>query len=336
MLHSQLLLNTLQFSRGERVLLLNSARDPIVQTASRQGATLVLAEDNIAAAQEANRLSGKTLQHLAFHDYILHSPGADMDIAMLNLLYQPSNAWMFYGVQLAFYALRPGGRLYVVGAKNRGIASVGKRMQERFGNLETLERSKGEHLLCSQKQDAATNLLAPEVQPLQLFAESKLDEGTALLLDALEINSADKALDIGCGAGFIGLSIAQRALQGQVTMVDASLAAVAAAGLAIEQSGLKNIRVLASNGVQAVLGQRFDLIATNPPFHQGGIQTTEIAQRFISEAAQVLAPKGSFYLVANRFLKYEPTLQAHFQHVVEVAGNTRYKVIRASAAKIGG
>src|SRR5947209_5940809 len=136
-----------------------------------------------------------------------------------------------------------------------------------------------------------------------------------LLLDALEVRPTDEALDIGCGAGFIGLHIARLASQGHVTMVDVSLATVAVAQRRVEESGLTNIKVLPSDGAQAVLQQRFDLVVTNPPFHQGGIQTTEIAERFIRQAAQVLRPHGRFYLVANRFLKYEPTLKAHFRTV---------------------
>ena len=55
----------------------------------------------------------------------------------------------------------------------------------------------------------------------------------------------------------------------------------------------------------------------------------EVRERFIREAAQVLRPRGRLYLVANRFLKYEPRLQTCFQSVGEVGGNTRYKVLRA-------
>ena len=118
-------------------------------------------------------------------------------------------------------------------------------------------------------------------------------------------------------------------------MVDASLATVDAAQHTIEQSGLTNVRVVPSDGAQAVLAQRFDLVVTNPPFHQGGIQTTEIAERFIRQAAQVLRPRGRFYLVANRFLKYEPTLRTCFKTVEEVGGNSRYKVLRALSPSQG-
>ena len=112
-------------------------------------------------------------------------------------------------------------------------------------------------------------------------------------------------------------------------MVDASLAAIDAARRTVEQNGLTNVQVLQSDGAQAVLSQRFDLVVTNPPFHHGGIQTTEIAERFIRQAGQVLRPRGRFYLVVNRFLKYEPTLKACFKTVEEVGGNSRYKVLRA-------
>jgi len=162
------------------------------------------------------------------------------------------------------------------------------------------------------------------------FAGDKMDEGTRLLIESLEVHTTDIALDIGCGTGYIGMHIAHLARKGHVTMVDASLVAVDVAQNLIEQSGMTNVQVLASNGTQAVKAQRFDLIVTNPPFHLGGIQTIEIGERFIREAAQVLRPRGRFYLVANRFLKYEPTMRTCFHSVEEVGGNTSYKVLLAT------
>ena len=356
---------------------------------------ITLAEDNIASLHEAEQqsLPLHNLRHVPFHEYALKEPPATMDIAIMNLLYQPAKAWMIYALQVANYALKPGARLYVVGAKDRGILSIAKQMEEIFGNVETLLISKGYRVVSSYKRagvsghptgknisahdarysaiisahdenpfdggeaggssnsqknsahdaryltqisahggnaPAASALLAALHGP-SVFAQGKLDEGTRLLIEALEVRPTDSALDIGCGAGFIGLHIARQATRGHVTMVDASLVSVALARQNIAESGLTNITVLPSDGAQAVLSQRFDLVVTNPPFHQGGIQTTGIAERFIREASQVLRPAGRFYLVANRFLKYEPTLRAHFQKVEEVAGNSRFKVLRALA-----
>ena len=335
MLHSRLLADTVQLAADKQVLILNSAADPFVPIAAQQLSTgaITLAEDNIAnlqAAQTALAQIQRNSTHIALHKYISHYPPATMDVAVMNLLYQASNAWIAYELQVAAYALKPGGLLYVVGAKDRGILSVAKRMQELFGNVETLAISKGHRLVCSIQPQQADTRHADTQHGAILFAGGRLDEGTQLLLEALEVRATDEALDIGCGAGFIGIHIAKLAREGNVTMVDASLAAVDAVRQIVEQDGLANIAVLPSDGAQAVLSQRFDLVVTNPPFHLGGLQTTEVAERFIREAAQVLRPRGRFYLVANRFLKYEPIMRTCFATVEEVRGNTRYKVLRCT------
>lgn len=334
MLQSHLLHDTVQLSAGDHVLILNSAADPFVPLAAQQvgTGTVLLAEDNIAVLQQQSLTSASNIQFVPFHTYILHQPTGTIATAIMNLLYQPASAWVLYGLHVATHALQPGGYLYVVGAKERGILAAGKRMQDFFGNVETLEISKGHRVLRSRKR---AQIALPPPPDLAVFAHNQLDEGTRLLLEALEIHSTDEALDIGCGAGFIGMHIARQVSKGTVTMVDASLAAVAAAQHAIQQSGLANIEALPGDGVRAVLERRFDLVVTNPPFHLGGIQTSEIAERFIRGAARVLRSRGRFYLVANRFLKYEPVLQACFQQVEEVGGNTRYKVLLSRSRKVG-
>ena len=398
MLHSSLLHETVQLAIDDRVLILNSAADPFALEAAQRlsAGELILAEDNIATLTQMNKSVGVDLslltpimnvnakiqpsvgadlsrpspiyrpqlrvRHVPYHEYTLYEAPATIDVAIMNMLYQPSNAWMIYGLQVAAYVLKPGGCLYVQGAKDRGVLSIAKRMQSLFGNLETLVISKGQRVVCSYMENN-TSAWRPQGAPLHVstapnalnviaplagarstnqfpsllptaFAEGKLDEGTRLLLEALKVNATDIALDIGCGAGYMGIHIARLANKGQVTMVDASLAAVDAARHMVEQSGMTNVQVLASDGTQSVKAQRFDLVVTNPPFHLGGIHTTEIAKRFIREAAQVLRPRGRFYLVANRFLKYEPTLQACFHSVEEVGGNTRYKVLLATDARM--
>ncbi|HEY0755382.1 MAG TPA: methyltransferase [Ktedonobacteraceae bacterium] len=329
-----LLAETVQYNPGERLLILNSASDPCVPHLAKRAGELVLAEDSVAAyaqAQTALRGLGRDGAHfrqVAFHEYTACEEPGTMDVAVMNILYQPNSMWMQYGVQLAAYALKSGGRLYIAGAKDRGILSLAKRVQELFGNLETQAISKGQRVIYALKREQRANVLvAPH---LAAFADGKMDEGTALLLEALEVHITENALDLGCGSGLLGAHIAERASRGNVTLVDASLTSVAAARRLLAERALTNTRVLASDGIQAVSQQRFSLVATNPPFHLGGIQTTAVAERFIREAAQVLLPRGRLYLVANRFLKYEPTLHTCFGEVAEIAGNSRFKVLRAT------
>ncbi len=329
-----MLFDFVRFTSADHVLVLNSAADPFVPLAARSltSGILLLAEDNIATLGSVLQSFPTRVQHGAYHDYMLSHPPATMDIAAMNILYQPANSWMSYGLQVAAFALKPSGRLYVSGPKDRGILTITKRMKEIFGNVETLTISKGQRVLCSQVRSASPSR-SVSIAPLQVFADNKLDEGTRLLLDVMKVDASDQALDLGCGAGFIGLQMAREACRGQVTMVDASLVAVAAAQQSVTEQCLTNVRVLPSDSTQAVRDQRFSLIATNPPFHQGGVQTLQIAERFIRDAALILTQKGRFYLVANRFLKYEPTLLSCFLDVQEVGGDARYKVLLATDAQ---
>jgi len=148
MFHVHLLSDTVQLAADDQLLILNSAADPFVPVAAHQlpMGTIILAEDNIAALQSAQAgiahaggTASQRLQHVAFHRYAAHYPPGTMNVAVINLLYQPSKAFITYGLEVAQYALKPGGHLYVSGAKNRGILSVARRMHEQFGNVETLD-----------------------------------------------------------------------------------------------------------------------------------------------------------------------------------------------------
>src|SRR5437763_15499799 len=105
LLPSHLLADTAQLAPDNQVLFLNSAADPFVSLAARQltTGTIMLAEDNIAslhmALQEAehNGLHANQLRHVAFHEYTLREQPATMDVAIMNLLYQPGNRSIIYG-----------------------------------------------------------------------------------------------------------------------------------------------------------------------------------------------------------------------------------------------
>ena len=172
MLHSSLLHETVQLAIDDRVLILNSAADPFMLEAAQSLSTgeLILAEDNLASLQQFNKLVGTDvssvntpvgadvsrpspmyrpqlhMRHVPFHEYTLREAPATIDVAILNILYQPSNAWMIHALQVAAYALKPEGRLYVVGAKDRGVLSIAKRMQSLLGTLRHLSLAKGNAL----------------------------------------------------------------------------------------------------------------------------------------------------------------------------------------------
>ncbi len=64
--------------------------------------------------------------------------------------------------------------------------------------------------------------------------------------------------------------------------------------------------------MEAVGDRTFDVVLTNPPFHQEQATTYVVAEQIICDAARILARSGRLYLVANRFLKYEPLIEQAF------------------------
>src|SRR2546421_2845038 len=159
-LQNNLLNNTIQLTPHHHILFLNSAADPFVSTAAQPITTgaITLAEDNIPSLRQAQQQASPShnLRHIPFHEYVSKEPPATIDIAIINLLYQPAKTWTLYGLQVAAYALKPGGQLYVVGAKDRGILSIAKQMEEIFGNVETLLISKGHRVVSSYKREVAS------------------------------------------------------------------------------------------------------------------------------------------------------------------------------------
>ena len=94
-----------------------------------------------------------------------------------------------------------------------------------------------------------------------LFSPREVDEGTSMLLDAIEVASDADCFDLGCGYGAIGLTFARLAPQGETWMVDRDFVAVDYARTNAEANRITNARALLSNGFDAVpADQKLSLI----------------------------------------------------------------------------
>lgn len=163
-----------------------------------------------------------------------------------------------------------------------------------------------------------------------VFGHGKVDEGTRLMLDSIEASLPKKplsVLDMGCGDGIISAWLAARGHQ--VTAVDVSAFAVEACRRTLAANQLSG-RVLESDVYSALGGEQFDLIVSNPPFHQEREITYGPSARLISEAPNHLSAKGQLVLVANAFLPYPDVLESTFGGFETLADNRRFKVYRAA------
>ncbi len=126
-----------------------------------------------------------------------------------------------------------------------------------------------------------------------LFSPKAIDDGTRLLLDHLEWGPHDRALDLGCGYGPIGLAIAAAAPDGHAVLVDKDFVAVEYARRNVELNGIRNAEVLLSNGFSHLGERRFDLIVSNLPAKTN----KEQYYLYFYEALARLSPGGRIWVV---------------------------------------
>ena len=146
-----------------------------------------------------------------------------------------------------------------------------------------------------------------------LFSPREIDEGTKLLLDRIETNQDDDCLDLGCGYGPIGLTLATLANQGKTLLVDKDFVAVKYTKKNIEINHIQNASALMSNGFDQIpQDMLFDVITSNIPAKVG----KELLTLWLYDALSRLKPGGRFYIVTINGLR-----QFMKRYMTEVFGN---------------
>ena len=154
-----------------------------------------------------------------------------------------------------------------------------------------------------------------------VFSKGEVDNGTRLLLEALPEQMSGEILDLGCGWGVIGISIAKKWPECRVTMADVNLRA-----LELSRENAKKNRVetecIESDGMAALAGRTFDAVVTNPPIRAG----RQVIYQMFADAAKSLKPGGALYLVirkqqgAESCIKYLKTIYGEVEKLDRSGG----------------
>lgn len=104
------------------------------------------------------------------------------------------------------------------------------------------------------------------VTPTVLIPRPETELLVELALQRLPADAPCRVLDLGTGSGCIGITIAADRPQAQVTLVDASEAALEIARANAAQWAPANTTLLHSDWYSAVAAERYDLILANPPY----------------------------------------------------------------------
>ena len=126
-----------------------------------------------------------------------------------------------------------------------------------------------------------------------VFSKKMIDFGSQLLLKCLEVDEGETVLDVGCGYGPLGLSLA-KAYGVQATMVDINNRALDLARQNAERNKVE-ATIFQSNIYEQVEGE-FDHVISNPPIRAG----KQVVHEIIEKSQNFLETGGDLTIVIQK------------------------------------
>ena len=166
-----------------------------------------------------------------------------------------------------------------------------------------------------------------------VFSKSNVDEGSyAFLKVLLPLDLGNTILDLGCGYGTIGLTLAKAHEQARITLADVNPRAVALCKRNAELLKLSlRVTILQSDIYEKIEGP-YDSIVVNPPIRAG----KAVTYRMYEEAKQYLIDGGSLYIVIRKAQgapsasKY---IESIFGNITLLKRDKGYYIYRATKSK---
>ncbi len=129
-----------------------------------------------------------------------------------------------------------------------------------------------------------------------VFSKNHVDDATNLLLKTIYDEVRGNVLDVGCGYGVIGITLATNEAVEKVTMLDVNHRALELA----KRNAVKNkvdskTNIIESNGFEKITDS-YEVIVTNPPIRAG----KEVIYKMYEDAKNHLKENGALYIVINK------------------------------------
>lgn len=161
-----------------------------------------------------------------------------------------------------------------------------------------------------------------------VFSADSVDSASKLLIDALPDGIKGSVADLGAGWGYLTAQVlAKNPDITAMHMIEADQTALECAAQNVADPRAKSHWADATTWTAPA---PLNAVIMNPPFHTGRAADPDLGRGFIVTAAKSLSGSGHLWMVANRHLPYEDTLNSCFQSVEEIAGDNRFKIMHAS------
>lgn len=169
-----------------------------------------------------------------------------------------------------------------------------------------------------------------------VFSKNKLDKGSELLIETLlPLELGNNLLDLGCGIGVIGLTLAyfHPGLNLVLSDVNTRALGLCSANAATLKLG-QRVTVLQSDIYTEIEG-KFDSIVSNPPIRAGKKVTYEIYRGALTH----LIDGGSLYIVVRKqqgAISVKSYLEELFGNVTVLARDKGYYILKATKVSLKG
>ncbi len=330
-----------------------------LESAQFEGRGTVLADENFQPSNLpdgldltliSNRIDYQVLEEqgieVKINDFRPDSlTGESQDYLLMRL--PKSKVLSEYLFRLAFWLLKPQGRLIIAGNNQEGVKRIIKESEKQFGHLET-QKLLGKGLRYAHFRKRNTSKLEREellkdpyfeehhfswnelsfTSKAGIYGDQKIDEGSQFLVDALkEIPLSGELLDLGVGYGFLTIALAKEhsldaiyGTENNITAFESCQKNLAANGVSAE--------LFLTNVADGVTCKNIRTIVSNPPFHQGFSTSVHLTERFLAATKSLLHRKGAAYFVVNRFIAIERLAESVHLNVEAIAQNGQFKVLK--------
>lgn len=130
-----------------------------------------------------------------------------------------------------------------------------------------------------------------------VFSKNEVDFGTRLLIESFkEPTIAGDLLDLGCGYGPIGITLANVYQNRQIVMADVNERALDLAKKNAEKNNVSNISIIKSDRLSNLSHHSFAAILTNPPIRAG----KKVIYRMFEESQEALLEHGELWVVIQK------------------------------------
>lgn len=157
-----------------------------------------------------------------------------------------------------------------------------------------------------------------------VFGYKQIDLGSKLLAYTFSNKINGKILDIGCGSGLLSAFLLKKSPNSLITMIDNKESAIISSKETFISNKLK-AKIFYSN-IYSNVSNKFDLIISNPPFHNDLKINFNIIKNIIINSPKYLNKRGELRFVVNSCFNYEFLLKKFFKKFSVIEKTNLYKV----------